>query len=144
MLRMFLFFNHTGTIGLLGQKSPPFFTHGRMLKSLSSHFQDAPFYVDQTKGKVFIDFGNSLPIDESGAFDTSITNDLILAVSLDRNPSLTCSDNLLWLGLIYSKSPNWYQNTAGVQVFPTLGKFCSDLIQTVNKNPLVVAEVQYI
>ncbi|KAJ7393674.1 positive regulation of synapse structural plasticity [Desmophyllum pertusum] len=132
----------TGTIGLLGRKSPPFFTRGRMMKPLNNDkLHNAPFYVDQKKGKLFVDFGNSLPIDENGSFDTKILGNLLVAVPLDTNPSLTCSDDLLWLGLIYNKFPNWYHNSAGVQVFPTLGSLSPDEIKTIGQNPLVVAEV---
>ena len=138
----FLIPYHTGTIGLLGRKSPPFFTRGRMMKPLNNDkLHNAPFYVDQKKGKVFVDFGNSLPIDENGSFDTKILGNLLVAVPLDTNPSLTCSDDLLWLGLIYNKFPNWYHNSAGVQVFPTLGSLSPDEIKTITQNPLVVAEV---
>ncbi len=132
---------HTGTIGLLGRKSPPFFTHGRMMKAMSSHFQDAPFYADQTKGKVFVDFGNSLPINENGRFDTRILDDLHVAVNLDTNPSMTCSDDLLWLGLIHNKFPRWYKNTAGVQVFPAIESLSPDTMKKISQHPLVVAEV---
>ena len=132
---------YTGTIGLLGRESPPFFTHGRMMKAKISHFQDTPFYVDETKGKVFVDFGNSLPINESGSIDAKIVDKLLVAVSLNTNPSLTCSDELLWLGLVYNKFPNWYQNTAGVQVFPSFGSLADDELEKKRQRPLVVAEV---
>ncbi len=140
----FLFFAgyYTGTIGLLGRKSPPFFTHGRMMEAMSNHLQDTPFYVDQTIGKVFVDFGNSLPIDENGSFDTKALGDLYVAVPLNTNPSLTCSDNLRWLGLIHNKVPNWYQNTAGVQAFPALGSLSPDELRKLSQHPLVVAEVR--
>lgn len=131
----------TGTIGLQGRKSPPFFTLGRMMKSMSSHFQDTPFYVDQTKGKVFVDFGNSLPINANGSMDTRVVGELLVAVSLNTTPSLTCSDDLLWLGLIYNNFHNWYQNSAGVQVFPSIGSLSPDQMETLNQHPLVVAQV---
>ncbi|KAL9985890.1 hypothetical protein ACROYT_G008342 [Oculina patagonica] len=130
----------TGTIGLLVGKSPPFFTHGRMMKAMSSHLQDAPFYVDQTKRKVFADFGNSLPITETGSFDTRVLGDLYVAVPFNTNPSLTCADDILWLGLIHNKFPNWYQNTAGVQAFPALGSLSLDVLRKLSQHPLVVAE----
>ncbi len=139
---MFFAWYYTGTIGLLGRKSPPFFTHGRMMKTLSSNLQDTPFYVDQSKRKVFADFGNSLPIYENGSFDTRVLGDLYVAVPLNTNPSLTCSDNLLWLGLIFNKFPNWYQNTAGVQAFPALGSLSPDVLRKLSQHPLVVAEVR--
>ena len=111
------------------------------MKAMSSHFQDTPFYVDETKGRVFLDFGNSLPINQSGSMDTKIFDKLLVAVPLDTNPSMTCSDNLLWLGLIYNKFPNWYQNTAGVQVFPSIGSLSADELEKISQHPLVVAEV---
>ena len=127
---------------MLGRKSPPFFTHGRMMKAMSTHVQDAPFYVDQTKGKVFVDFGNSLPINENGSMDTKILGQLLVAMTLGTNPSLTCSDDLMWLGVIYNNFPNWYQNSAGVQVSPAIGLLSPDEMKTIDHHPLVVAEVQ--
>ena len=126
---------------MLGRKSPPYFTHGRRMKALTSYLQDAPFYVDETKGKVFADFGNSLPIDENGHMNTEITGDMFLAVPLNQNPSLMCSDVFLWLGPIYNKVPNWYQNTAGVQAFPSHLSLSRDEIKTISQRPLVIAEV---
>jgi len=112
-----------------------------MLKSLSTHLQDAPFHVDQTKGKVFVDFGNSLPIDENGHLGTDDLGTLFVAVPRDTPPSLNCSDDLLWLGFIKYRTPNWYKNTAGVQVFPSLGTISPQDMDTINTKPLVVAEV---
>ncbi len=66
-----------------------------MMKAMSSHLQDTPFYVDQVTRKVFADFGNSLPIDENGSFDTKILGDLYVAVPLNTNPSLTCSEEFV-------------------------------------------------
>ena len=111
------------------------------MNTLSSHLQDTPFYVDQTKGKVFVDFGNSLPIYENGSFDTRVLGDLYVAVPLNKNPSLTCSDDLRWLGLIYNKVPKWYQNTAGVQALPALGSLSRDEIRMISLHPLVLAQV---
>lgn len=139
--QLFLCLPYPGTIGLLGSKSPPFFTHGRMMKSLVNHLQDTPFYVDQRHRKVFIDFGNSLPINENGTMDTGLYDGLLVALPLNKNPSLTCSDNLLWLGMVYSKYPNWYQNSAGVQIFPALGSLSDDEMGKLSSHPLVVVEV---
>ncbi len=111
------------------------------MKTLSNHLQDTPFYVYQVTRKVYADFGNSLPIDENGSFDTKNLGDLYVAVPLNTNLSLTCSDDLRWLGLIHNKFPNWYQNTAGVQVFPALGSLSPDELRKVSQHPLVVAEV---
>lgn len=126
---------------MLGVKSPKFVTHGRMLKSLSTQLQDAPFYVDQAKRKVFVDFGNSLPIDGNGNLDRGVLDTLFLAVPRNTNPALNCSDDFLWLGNIKYRSPNWYTNTAGVQVFPSYGTFSPHNMDAINSKPLVVAKV---
>lgn len=131
----------SGTIGLLGRKSPPFFTHGRMMKSLVSHLQDTPFYVDQHHRKVFVDFGNSLPIYENGTIATNIFEGLLVALPLNENPSLTCSDDLLWLGMVYDKYLHWYENSAGIQIFPALGSLTDNEMETLSNHPLVVVEV---
>ena len=129
---------------MLGIKSPLCFTLGRRMKALTHapNFSDAPFYVDKKRRKVFIDFGNSFPIDENGAFDASIMEDLIVAVPLNENPWLNCSDTLLALGQISYKSPNWYQNTAGIQVFPADRNFPLEEMAQAIDHPLVVAKVQ--
>ena len=131
----------SGTIGLLGQKSPPFFTHGRMMKSRIRHLQDTPFYVDQRRRKVFVDFGNSLPIYENGTLAANIFEGLLVALPSNENPSLTCSDDLVWLGMVYDKYPNWYENSAGIQIFPALGSLSDDEMKTLSNHPLVVVEV---
>lgn len=119
---------------MLGVKSPKFVTHGRMLKSLSTQLQDAPFYVDQAKRKVFVDFGNSLPIDGNGNLDRGVLDTLFLAVPRNTNPALNCSDDFLWLGNVKYRSPNWYTNTAGVQVFPSYGTFSPQDMGTIKAN----------
>ena len=131
----------TGTIGLLGKKSPPFFTHGRMMKSLVNNLQDTPFYVNQRLRKVFVDFGNSLPVYWNGTFATSVFEGLVVALPVNEKPALNCSDELLWLGTVYDKYPNWYQNSAGVQIFPALGSLTVNDMEKLNNRPLVVAEV---
>lgn len=86
----------TGTIGFsVGEKSPPFFTLGRMMKSLVENLQDTPFYVNQRLRKVFVDFGNSLPVYENGSFATSGFEGLLVALPVNENPTMSCSDELL-------------------------------------------------
>ena len=132
---------YSGTIGLLGQKSPLFFTHGRMMKSQNKSVQDTPFYVDRRHRKIFIDFGNSFQVYENGSIATDNYEGLFVALSISRYPSLTCSDDLLWLGVVYDKYPNWYQISAGVQVIPALGSLSDSTIRKLRTHPLVVAEV---
>ena len=132
----------TGTIGLLGKKSPPFFTFGRMMKSLVHNLQDTPFYVNQRLRKVFVDFGNSLPVYENGSFATSGFEHLVVALPINENPAMNCSDELLWLGMVYDTYPNWYQNSAGVQIFPALGSLTETEMEKLNNHPLVVAKVR--
>ena len=131
----------TGTIGLLGKESPPFFTFGRMMKSLVYNLQDTPFYVNQRLSKVFVDFGNSLPVYENGSFATSGFERLVVALPVNENPAMNCSDELLWLGMVYDTYPNWYQNSAGIQIFPAFGSLTAKDMQKLNNRPLVVAKV---
>ncbi|XP_068752704.1 uncharacterized protein [Montipora capricornis] len=130
----------TGTIGLMGIKSPPFFTHGRMMRSLSDQVQNAPFYVDKSNKKVAIDFGNSLPIDEYGNMDTVLKGSLLVAVNLDADGPMKCSDNLIKLGLVDNDDTDWYRNTAGVQIFPASRSLSDDEMEKLENHPLVVAE----
>ena len=126
---------------MLGKKSPPFFTLGRMMRSLVNNLQDAPFYVDQRLKKVFVDFGSSLPVYGNGTLATSGFDGLAVALPVNENPWLNCSDELLWLGMVYDTYPNWYQNSAGVQIFPALGSLTVNDMKKLNNSPLVVAEV---
>ena len=130
-----------GTIGLMGIKSPPFFTHGRMMRSLSDQVQNAPFYVDKTNKKVAIDFGNSLPIDEYGNMDTVLKGSLLVAINLDADGPMKCSDHLIKLDLVHNNVANWYRNTAGVQIFPASRSLSDDEMEKLENHPLVVAEV---
>ena len=112
-----------------------------MMKSLVNNLQDTPFYVDQRLRKVFVDFGNSLPVYFNGTFATSGFEALLVALPVNENPALNCSDELLWLGTVYDKYPNWYQNSAGVQIFPALGSLTASEMEKLNNHSLVVAEV---
>ena len=114
------------------------------MKSMVSHLQDTPFYLDQRHRKVFVDFGNSLPIHENGTLFTDLYDSLLVALPLNEQPSMTCSDDLLWLGVVYNQYPNWYQNSAGVQIFPALGSLSENEMEKLNSHPLVVIEVHII
>ena len=112
------------------------------MKPLVNYFQHTPFYVDQRLRKIFIDFGNSLPFYRNGTFATSLRQNLLVALYLNKNASLTCSDDMLWLGMVHDKLPNWYQNRAGVQVFPARGALSDNEMKKLSSHPLVVVEVQ--
>ena len=86
-------------------------------------------------------FGNSLPVYENGSFATSGFEGLFVALTIIENPAMNCSDELLWLGMVYDTYPNWYRNSAGVQIFPALGSLTANDMEKLNSRPLVVAEV---
>ena len=130
-----------GTIGLIGRRSPSFFTHGRMMKSLLKTVLDMPFYVDKRTKKVFADFGNTFQVDKDGTLTTSPNHVLLVAMTLSKNASFTCSDHMQWLGIVQNKSPNWYQSTAGVQAFPTFGALSSNEMEMISSHPLILIEV---
>ena len=108
-----------------------------MMRPLTNLTQSAPFYVDKTR--VSVDFGNSIAIDEYGAMDSLLKNDLLVAVH--PGDSKVCSPDLLPLGFVNNKSPNWYRNTAGVQIF-LFSKSPMEAAEWLSKYPLVVAEVR--
>ena len=130
-----------GTIGLIGRRSPSFFTHGRMMKTLVKTLQDTPFYVDKRTKKVFADFGNTFQVDKDGILITSPNHVLLLAMTLSKNASFTCSDHMQWLGIVQNISPYWYQRTAGVQAFPAFGALSSDEMEMISSHPLILIEV---
>ncbi|KXJ05087.1 hypothetical protein AC249_AIPGENE14166, partial [Exaiptasia diaphana] len=92
----------TGTIGLMGVKSPPFFSHGRMLHRQSPNVQSAPFIVDKKKRKIYIDFGNSLPITKNGSFDTKVLQKLYVGIprDIDGSSRISCNNKFFWIGKV--------------------------------------------
>ena len=130
-----------GTIGLIGRRSPSFFTHGRMMKTLVKTLQDTSFYVDKRTKRVFADFGNTFQVDKDGTLTTSPNHVLLVAMTLSKNASFTCSDHMQWLGIVQNKSPNWYQSTAGVQAFPAFGALSSNEMEMISSHPLILIEV---
>ena len=112
------------------------------MKSLLKTVQDTPFYVDKRTKKVFADFGNTFQVDKDGnLLTTSANHVLLVAMTLSKNASFTCSDHMQWLGIVQNKSPNWYQSTAGVQAFPAFGALSSDEMEMISSHPLILIEV---
>ena len=108
-----------------------------------NHFQHTPFYVDPRLRKVFVDFGNSLLLNSDGTLATSLYyENLLVALHLEKDASLTCSDDMLWLGIVNDKLPNWYHNNSGVQAFPARGSLSDDEMEKLSNHPLVVVEVR--
>lgn len=137
-------FFHPGTIGLIGVKSPPFFTHGRMLHRQSQKVQSAPFAVDKKKRKVYIDFGNSLPTTKNGSFNTKNLQKLYVGMSVDVGASsrISCGSKFFWLGKVEQTSPTWYRNNAGIQCFPLNGSFSTQEFDMIKDSPLALVEVR--
>ena len=111
------------------------------MNTLVKTLQDTPFYVDKRTKKVFADFGNTFQVDKDGTLTTSPNHVLLVAMTLSKNASFTCSDHMQWLGIVQNKSPYWYQNTAGVQAFPAFGALSSDEIEMISSHPLILIEV---
>ena len=112
------------------------------MKTLVKTLQDTPFYVDKRTKKVFADFGNTFQVDKDGnLLTTSANHVLLVAMTLSKNASFTCSDHMQWLGIVQNKSPNWYQSTAGVQAFPTFGALSSNEMEMISSHPLILIEV---
>ena len=113
-----------------------------MMKTLVKTVQDTPFYVDKRTKKVFADFGNAFQVDKDGnLLTTSANHVLLVAMTLSKNASFTCSDHMQWLGIVQNKSPYWYQSTAGVQAFPAFGALSSNEMEMISSHPLILIEV---
>ena len=111
------------------------------MKTMVKTLQDTPFYVDKRTKKVFADFGNTFQVDKDGNLITSPNHVLLVAMTLSKNASFTCSDHMQWLGIVQNKSPYWYQRTAGVQAFPAFGALSSDEMEMISSHPLILIEV---
>ena len=99
------------------------------------------FYMDQQNKKVFIDFGNSLPINSDGSMSTSHYGDLYVALPKGEDPKLDCSDELMWIGSVDYKLPQWYRNTSGIQTFPVKGSFSTQEMTKLQNSPFLVVEL---
>lgn len=93
--------------------------------------------------KLTVDFGNSLPILKNGSHNVTFIDKLLVAVpkSLHEIKTVSCSDDLLPIGMVFFRLPNWYRNSAGVQSFPEIGILSDDEIEILEKTPVVIAEV---
>jgi len=129
----------SGSIGLIGKKSPPFSTHGRFLRSKSKFCQDAPFIIEQRK--IIVDFGNSLPITKFGSFKTGFWGELQLGIVLEKDKNLPCGRKISWLGKVLNEIPQWYETTSGIQSFPSSGSLSAKDMELIKDHPLVVAQV---
>ena len=117
-------FNYTfarivGSIGLAGEKAPHFFNYGRLLRRLPSQeeLSYASFRVDGNKEKIYIDLGNSLPIDRRGNI-LSTVGQLQLGVFKANKDVDTpqCSDEITWISTIDYNKFGGYNFTAGINV----------------------------
>lgn len=112
-----------------------------MKPQIVKRLQETFFYVDQQNKKVFIDFGNSLPINDDGSMSISHYDNLYVALSKGEHPKLNCSDELMWIGSVDYKLPQWYLNTSGIQTFPVFGSFTTQEMTKLQNSPLLVVEV---
>ena len=92
--------------------------------------------------RVVVDFGNSLPITRTGSMNSTVLDTLAVAIDVSDKPNLNCSDELSWLGVVFNKIlPDWFEISAGIQVFPTMGSLSEEQRSLIKDHPLVVIEV---
>ena len=112
-----------GSIGLAGEKAPYFFDHGRLLRRLTSTnlVNDAPFTVDETNLKIYIDLGNSLGINRHG-YVLKAVGGLALGVYNGQDGTVlgvevpNCLDDITWISRIYYDEYGGYRFTGGINV----------------------------
>lgn len=92
--------------------------------------------------RVVVDFGNSLPITPTGSMNSIVLDILMVAIDVSDKPNFKCSDELSWLGVVLNKRlPDWFEVSAGIQVFPTMGSLSEKQRSLIKDHPLVVIEV---
>src|SRR5271166_1418 len=118
-----------GTIGPAAATEPRHFVRGRQLSSSSSvNFSVA--VLDEPAGKVRIDLGNSLPVDDSNGQMLDIGR-----LSLVCRPS---GGTAVALGNIAYTLADWYTNTAGVVDLPADRSLTGPELAILLANPLVL------
>jgi hypothetical protein len=108
-----------GSIGLAGEKAPYFFDHGRLLHHLqaTTELSYAPFTVDKSKRKIYIDLGNTLAIGRNGNVLISV-GELALGVYAGNKANgietPNCLDKITWISRVYYDEYGGYRYTAGI------------------------------
>ena len=68
-----------------------------------------------------------------------------LVVAIPKTPqqtlSYSCDEDILPIGVVLYQLEDWYQNTAGIQSFPSLGVLPDQEITLLSKTPLIIVEV---
>ena len=74
--------------------------------------------------------------------NSTVLNTLVVAIDMNDEPKFDCSDKMSWLGVVFNKLlPGWYEISAGIQVFPTMGSLSEEQRSLIKDHPLVAIEV---
>ena len=74
--------------------------------------------------------------------NSTVLGTLAVAIVMSDEPKFDCSDELSWLGVVFNKIlPDWFEISAGIQVFPTMGSLSEEQRSLIKDHPLVVIEV---
>lgn len=138
-----------GTIGPAPADEPRHFVLGRQFMPMASAtgsffgpvggINFAPAVVDSTRGKVYVDLGNALPI--SGAFKGFVNlGTLQLACEIQPTVPETVIQRLDLGTIVYAdpKQPTWYEQTAGIVELPADRALSADELKQIAANPLVL------
>ena len=117
-----------------------------MLRAVHKGLQDAPFMLNKKARKLTVDFGNSLPILTNGSHNVTFMDQLLVAMTrreTTKDKPVSCSDDLIPLGVVFYRMANWYEISAGVQSFPPIGILSENETASLETTPLVIAEVTF-
>jgi len=131
-----------GTIGPAAAEEPKHFVPARLLrtqpppgKSQDPLFYFAPFLVDESRRKIIVDLGNSLPTaTPGGAFDVGSIGNLEVA-------TFDSSGSARLIARIDYTASNWYTSTAGVQELPADRGLTDAELTGAKSNPLAIVQV---
>ena len=128
-----------GSIGVQGPRSPPFHAHGRIMRPEHETMDtNTQFIIDEHLKRVFIDLGNTLPINKKGHYPSWLGTLAIGYVEDIETEELNCSTKIKWIGEVPYRQHQWYRNTTGLA---SLALRAEDIHKLTNR-PLVMAQVR--
>lgn len=136
-----------GSIGISGDRSPPYFTFGRLLKPVTHdpNFWFSPFLFDKASCNVFVDLGNSLGIKKDGSIVDSIGQlKLGLLAKGDKTQAPECDNVKTWFPqrMPDANAFGGYMFTSGI--FHANLKSCPKIQTLLLDQRLVLAQVNTI
>ena len=128
-----------GSIGVQGPRSPPFHALGHVMRpEPATMYTNTQFVIDEHLKRVFIDLGNTLPINKKGHYPSWLGSLAVGFVEDIKTEELNCSTKIKLIGKVSYRQHHWYRNTTGLTSFA----LCKEDIHKMTNRPLVMAQVR--